>query len=585
VGGPASTLPLSACGLWSSPPTNHFDGADEHGYVEYWEKVANVNFGDGLTLPMEIGFRSHYENGAPSPYLGAGWVIPLLESNFVQTGENSFEMLQPDGWTNLFLRKDATTLNGSAGWMAEIHGDTITAWAQCGWKMVFYKGHILSMTTPKNRTFEYVYSGNVVTAIRENGVTQLGTEMDSTGRLKALTLNSTRVMLALDQKPIVQNIKGQNLIAGMGESLKSITPSEGPSRSFEFAVNEKLQETLKIADSGSNERLFTWDPSTKRIISDNGWKYSLNFPNGPTNFAAISRSSDTTKRNDYWFYDGAHGKEVIGDSDNVQTIRTWFLSGPASGELRKIEEMKNGQLAPVMEADYDEKGRLFRQRLQNGEIDSYTRSPDGTLQSIVRKNGDELLGENRYDVNGRLITAVSDGLLINSDNYRNDNGWDLLISHLSSKVKSLISLDKIARISTRPSISIKAATYIFYDSVGEKMGSLMPDGRVETYIHSEDKLTTMIDGIPKSTIRFFADGKPKERLFYAADGKTVDQTQADEYPSANIQRTRIFNGKGQLVKEISVRTDSSNRIIEYTSNGISQKYSYDNRGNRTSVRL
>ena len=121
----ASPFRLSACGLDWSPPTNHFDGVDEQGYVEYWEKVADVDFGDGLKLPMEIGFRSHYENGAPSPYLGAGWVIPLLEANFVQTGENSFEMLQPDGWTNLFLRKDTTTLNGSAGWMAQINGDTI----------------------------------------------------------------------------------------------------------------------------------------------------------------------------------------------------------------------------------------------------------------------------------------------------------------------------------------------------------------------------------------------------------------------------------------------------------------------------
>jgi hypothetical protein len=182
------------CGLDWNLPTNHFDGVNEQGYVAYWEKVGDVDFGDDLKLPLVIGFRSNKENGAPSPYLGAGWILPLLESNFVQTGENSFVMMQPDGWNNLFLRRDDTTLNGSAGWMAEIKGNTITAWAKCGWKLEFFKGHIVSMTTPKNRKFEFVYSGSVVTAVRENGVAKLTAEQESTGKVKALLFNGKRIL-------------------------------------------------------------------------------------------------------------------------------------------------------------------------------------------------------------------------------------------------------------------------------------------------------------------------------------------------------------------------------------------------------
>src|SRR5579862_4047607 len=117
----------------SMTATNHFDGVNSQGYVAYWEKVGDLDLGDDLKLPMFIGFRSNKENGEPSPYLGQGWILPLLESNFVQTGENTFLMMQPDGWNNYFLRDNPndTVLRGSSGWRAEITNDTITAWAPC----------------------------------------------------------------------------------------------------------------------------------------------------------------------------------------------------------------------------------------------------------------------------------------------------------------------------------------------------------------------------------------------------------------------------------------------------------------------
>ncbi len=383
----ASPFRLSACGLDWSPPTNHFDGVDEQGYVEYWEKVADVDFGDGLKLPMEIGFRSHYENGAPSPYLGAGWVIPLLEANFVQTGENSFEMLQPDGWTNLFLRKDTTTLNGSAGWMAQINGDTITAWARCGWKIQFYKGHIVSMTTPKNRTFEFVYSGDMVTAIRENGATRLGVEQDTHEKVMALVFDNRRLEITKDQKPRVQKIAGQNLLAGMDESLKSISPSVGPDKTFEFAVSDKIQPTLKITSDTVKDRLFTWDPSTKKIV------------NGPSANAAIRRANGI-KQSEYWFHDDLKGCETTETIDGSQTIRKWFVGGAPSGMFRSSETYLNGSLIGFEKCSYDYDGTLLRVTRKNSVI-NYSHGKPIT----VFRDG-KLVWQVNYDKNG-LVTYLN----------------------------------------------------------------------------------------------------------------------------------------------------------------------------------
>ena len=370
-----------ACGLDWRLPTNHFDGVNEQGYVAYWEKIGDLELGDDLKLPLVIGFRSNKETSAPSPYLGSGWIMPLMESNMVQTGEDSFVMMQPDGWNNLFLRKDDTTLNGSAGWMAEINGNTITAWAKCGWKMEFFKGHIISMTTPKNRKFDFIYSGGLVTAIRENGVDKLTVVQESTGEVKALLFNEKRMEIALDQKPRVQNIAGQKVVGEMDRSLKSINPNDGTSKMFEFAVNDKIQPTLKITSKANSERLFTWDPATKRILSDNNWRYKIESSPGLIGNAAIGRANDK-KQSEYWFYDASKGEETVQTLDGTKTVKTWFKSGLLSGKIRKIEQTKDSKTVIIGQWAYDENGSLLRKTHENGDVETFSRDKDGKTVSM-----------------------------------------------------------------------------------------------------------------------------------------------------------------------------------------------------------
>jgi hypothetical protein len=348
---------LFGCGLDWTLPVNHFDGVNEQGYVAYWEKVGEVDLGDDLKLPLVIGFRSNHETGIPSPYLGQGWIMPLLESSMVQTGENSFVMMQPDGWNNLFLRKDATILNGSAGWMAEIKGDKIIASAPCGWRLEFYKGHIISMTTPKNRKLEFDYSGNVVTAMRENGVARLSVEQESTGQVKALLFNGKRMEIAQDQKPRVQNIAGRNVVGGMERSLKSLNPSNGTSKSFEFAVNDKVQPTLKITSQANTERLFTWDPATKRIACDNDWTYNIT-PNVDASIKRIRHGEI-----EMWSREPQKGLETSLLSNGNQEVIHRFASGPLSGAVRKIQQVAHGVSQTVYSATYSEIGKLLRENV------------------------------------------------------------------------------------------------------------------------------------------------------------------------------------------------------------------------------
>jgi YD repeat-containing protein len=361
------TLKLSAtvapaCGLDWNLPSNYFDGVNEQGYVSYWTQLGVVDLADGLKLPLNVNFSSKRDESRPSPYLGQGWMIPLLESSIVQTGEDSFVMTQPDGWTDLFGRDHAGSniLNGPSSWKAEIKGDTVTAWAPCGWRLEFYKGHITSITTPMNRRLEIAYSGDLAVGLRENGVTKLSVERDGlTGKVDALDFNGQSIGISTGEKPRIQTIGGQSLLGGMDSSLKSLSFADKTSEIFEYATNDKMLPTLKITKTGDPDRLFTWDPSTKYIVNDNDWNYKISPGRNAYSNAAIGRTN-AIKQSEFWFNDPQNGREITQGVNGVKKIEEWFVGGALNDDTRRVREILPDGHVEERRYSYDESGNLLR---------------------------------------------------------------------------------------------------------------------------------------------------------------------------------------------------------------------------------
>lgn len=365
-----------ACGLDWTLPGNHFEGVDPHGYVSYWERIGEVDFGDGLNLPLQVNFNSGRELGRPSRYLGAGWLFPLLESRFVQWDEDHFYMLQPDGLNNLFVRTEAngTILDGSAGWKAEIRGDVITAWAACGWKLVFASGRVTSMSTPKGRRFDWVYEDERVSEIREGGVTRIKAKAAANGHLATLDLaDGQRVVFSQDKKPRVQNVGGQNVIVGVEDCLSGTTLLNGEKRSYTFGTDQKTMPTLQVDNTAINEndagtskhpRVLTWNPETKFIVRDDDWTYQIKQYESSGDNVEIGRTN-TGGQKQQWFVNTKKGEETTLDVNGVKTVKTWYVSGFLEGKTRKIEEVNGGQKHLVYQAFYDDQGNLFRKHDRN----------------------------------------------------------------------------------------------------------------------------------------------------------------------------------------------------------------------------
>ena len=340
------------CGLgdWS-PPISHFDQVDFQGHVHIVKRLGEVE-----GMPIYLIFNSSY--GA-SPYAGAGFSIPILESKLVAVDEKRFQMTSPSGWLWVFQRtKDPSILEGNSGWKGQIISDIVSLWAPCGDKLVFKNGKIVSMQLKQDR-FDYEYKGNRVDQILKNGqvVLEVGTQ-DKTGEMTSIKLPKNREEIAFQQtgsRPIIENIGGTTVVSRVDKTLGEVTKTNGSKESFYFSVDEKMNPELK-----TTMRKIVWDHSTRNVMRDGEWNYSIKSPENPGSNVSISRVNLENKKEE-WFNDNIKGREVTQRLDGSRDVRSWFTSGILTGKQRsEVTSLSDGSIIMKKSWTYDELGNLLR---------------------------------------------------------------------------------------------------------------------------------------------------------------------------------------------------------------------------------
>jgi hypothetical protein len=400
----ACMAPAFACGIQWTSPGSEFKGVDDQGHVFLVEKLGDLDVGGGLKIPVQAIFKSNWS--ANSPYLGVGWQLPLLEANVVQSDEGTFIMRQPGGWYRTFYRtKENQNILDGGIWKAEIKGDQITAWANCGDKLVFHQGKLLSFSV-KDRTFTVVYSGNRATELREGGATKLRVAWNNAGtEAIGLDFNGSRVSLGRAERPRVQNAAGKNLIAGKDSSLGSLSGPGLSSKTFKYSVDDKIQPTL-----ASEGRLWTWNPwQDNRVISDGRWTYDIKPGAAPGDNAAITRV-DEGGRTQFWHKDKSSGTEITELSGGKRIVTERFVKGALRGKIRKQEIFDKGVLTSSHSWIYDDAAKLVREIL-NGEAITLIRDDQNRIVKKVNEAG-KAVWERVYDKEGRTIRALTNGSLM-----------------------------------------------------------------------------------------------------------------------------------------------------------------------------
>jgi hypothetical protein len=255
----------SACGLDWTLPQAHFEGVDEQGYVAYWEKIGQADLGDGLRIPVNIGFNSHRQSASPT--LGLGWILPLLESHVEPVDENTMHVIMPDGWTFTFLRNGNTnTWRGNAGWAGQTDGARFTITAPCGWRVKFDTGKIQEIDTPKNRTITIKYNGPAPVEADIDNTPFVQVEANpATGVAQSITIAGQKIDITQAPRPRIQTILGKTLLTGFDPALSALQYPNGQKETFDFSAPASLTPTLIVARSGQPTRNLTWDPCTSQI--------------------------------------------------------------------------------------------------------------------------------------------------------------------------------------------------------------------------------------------------------------------------------------------------------------------------------
>ncbi len=364
---PYAAPSVLGCGIEWKKPTMHFEGVNEFGAVSYWEQLGELDFGEGIKFPLILGFRSDW--GLFPQGLGDGWFMGILDSVFLQRSSDAFDMIQPDGYTVAFGRdgKSPSILNGAKGWKAEIKGDTISAYASCGWKLVFLKGKIDTITAPNHRSLRVQRDSNgAATAIVDGSAILLKVRPELQPGSMSLAFGDTVLRLKQVERPVVQSLNGVRVVAARGSSLGSIQCSGHTLRSFDYTPDPDLHPTISIRAPDNPPRVINWDPATRHILSDGDWKYLITPPATAGQNAAITRTNSAGE-SEFWHYDAANGRETT-TAKGISTIQTWFTSGILAGKPRNITRVRGKTSEVLYTASYDEAGNFLRGSFADGNI-------------------------------------------------------------------------------------------------------------------------------------------------------------------------------------------------------------------------
>jgi hypothetical protein len=347
-------------------PIYKFDNINEFGFVDIWSNLGSLELGNNQDIPLNIEFQSN--RNSSSTVLGKGWYFPLLESHIEQQDDNTFAFYLPDGRKLLFYRNvktDPSTLQGPGEWKAQIDQNTITAWIDKKSKLTFTNGMVTGITLPDGGNIDYLYSGNLPSEIRKNGVTLFKVDVDQasqqvTGLEWTNGTERHEAKISMSNKPRVDFLAGTPVIGGVDKSLNELSVVGGRDFKFDYAVTDKMIPSLKFND-GDGDTTFTWDPIQHNVISANDDLYTIDNSDGARSIASQNKKIGTVRK---WVRASDGSSESYSDGPLNYTI-TYFTSGFLLNKPR-TNVTTDGGVTTSEAYTYNEQGDLIRTTYSQG---------------------------------------------------------------------------------------------------------------------------------------------------------------------------------------------------------------------------
>ena len=367
---------------------------DENGYVNPIISLGEINFGNGLTLPLVLNFSSAVR--PPSPEFGQGWECPLFEAKIFDVQQDLKEMETLGGKNRYFIynqRTDKWKHFFTDNWSGIAHGDDFELTYTTGCKFVFHNGLISSLTTPDGRTILWNRSGDKLVSLQETGKSPaLQIVYDQLGFARQILLNPDNLGVAKN----VYDFSSSLVYAG----IDKIQCPGGRTVAFDRSRDKLLNPVVSWTDTLHLPVTLSWDAKTGKILSDNKYTYQIQEVKPDNTWPQMYRKNNVTGAMESFYFDEQHGTtdETLPDG-TARHIEIVQAPGPNYKDTRLIQDTKDGKTVTVLRRAFDDKGHLLLEAigLPNGasQVKQYVYDDAGHVVSYLL-NGKEMW-KNVYD--------------------------------------------------------------------------------------------------------------------------------------------------------------------------------------------
>lgn len=399
---PASLLfacVLRAAPVDLSPPATTLGVSNSEGYILLSREIDEADFGNGLTFPVRLIFKS--QPGQSSPYLGAGWQLAMLECGSGLYREGMMKAVIPCGkrlW--LYSKKrgsnDFETLDQE--WKGKLEKKTFTISRPDGWQIKYLDGKLASIRTSEGRILQWTYEGKNAVTVSEGGNRAVQVLENSEGKMDGLNVNGRRHKIELGQRPRVAEVSGRRLVEALDPALAKWTFPDGSFEEFEFSLDEERQPLLSTKSREGLNHEYSWDAKTGFIRSEDGWTYDVSKGKAQFDPPRVARTNAGGAKEEF-FEDDKTGIVTVVDAGGAKTVLYKFKTlGPLFGKLQKVERVeKDGGVRTMMKLAYDEKGQILSRTDERGFITSFIYDENGRVKetSVKLSKDPQLLAELR----------------------------------------------------------------------------------------------------------------------------------------------------------------------------------------------
>lgn len=323
-------LPLSslhALPVDLSIPPGGLGPTSDSGSAIHWTDLTEIDFGNGLTLPLRLSFLSSRKEDSPDFGLGH-WRTPLHDSRLLTQTPNRWPVLLPCGKVMPLFPQPGqpdTWATADAEWVAKPKGPNTLVSREDGWEMEFNKrGQLIRLRTDTGR--------NILWSRAPDGsVRSLAELIDGKSAAPAYTVT---------RDPATGRILSQTARTAHGlrkwsydyDAQSRLAAIHFPDTS---SVRSAYTDVPSITITGRDlvQTSLTWNRETRALLSDGTWAYTITPQKGNNPLMArVGPYGETDSYQD----DELGARTLFTSAEGTQTLKQKVKSGPAKGKLESV---------------------------------------------------------------------------------------------------------------------------------------------------------------------------------------------------------------------------------------------------------